>query len=61
MKNLAAAVLVCLLVSACASQSDLSGPYAHSAAAGNTRSDATVNDNALPPTLNDSFHYPTSN
>ena len=61
MKKLAAAVLICSLATACASQSGLSGPYAHSSAAGGTRSDATATDSQPAPTLNDSFHYPTSN
>jgi predicted outer membrane protein len=62
MKKLAAAVLICLLATACASQSDLSGPYAHSSVAGGgTRSDATAGDSQPGSTLNDSFHYPTSN
>jgi hypothetical protein len=61
MKKLAAAVLICLLATACASQSDLSGPYAHSSAAGGTRSDAAASDSQPASTLNDSFHYPPSN
>jgi hypothetical protein len=44
------------------SEPDRPAQYAHSsAAAGATRSDAVVDDNRPAPTLNDTFHYPTSN
>jgi hypothetical protein len=60
MKKLAAAVLISLLATACASQPG-SGPYAHSSAAGGTtRSDATIDAEQPAPTLNDTFHYPSS-